>query len=255
MTCPSCFRAKRHVLPAFLAIGWLIASVMPAAAQQPEAEPLLTVYHLQFIGAPEASNLLAEVFPGDEVRVATDPRTNSLIVSAPSELQRELQALLQSLDRDDIRPSKPGFQPVQVRVFWLKSGSGGQDPPDMLMPVTDELAELGINDLKLAGRMSINVGRSGRPFTVSSRPVVEDQNFVFSFEGVISEGSDGAPMMEARIKCQQPELEGERPFASLDTNIDAPLNQFIVLGTTVAGGNDSVFVLQLVPRPSPAEKK
>jgi len=255
MTFPSSFGTKRLVLPAFLAIGWLIASVMPAVAQQPEAEPLLTVYHLQFIGAPEASNLLAEVFPGDEVRVATDPQTNSLIVSAPPELQRELQALLQSLDRDDIRRTKPDFQPVQVRVFWLVSAPGGSAPHDMLKPVIDELSELGITDLKLAGRMSIHVGRGGRPFTVSSRPIVSDQNFVFSFEGVISGQPDGAPVMEARIKCLQPELESDRPFASLDTNIEAPLNQFIVLGTTVAAGADSVFVLQLVPRSPPTEKK
>lgn len=255
MSHPSSIWTKRLVLPALLAIAGLIASVAPAAAQQPASDAQLTVYNLKFISAPEASNLLADVFPIEEIRIAIDTRTNSLVVKATPEQQRELEALLQSLDRDDANPSKPGLQPVQVRVFWLMSGSGGSAPPNMLEPVIAELSELGINDLKLAGRMSINVGRSGRPFTVSSRPVVGDQNFVFSFEGVIADGPDGGPMMEARIKCQQPELEGERPFASLDTNIDAPLNQFIVLGTTVAAGADSVFVVQLVPREMPAPKK
>jgi uncharacterized protein YjeT (DUF2065 family) len=220
-----------------------------ASAQEPPKGELV-VYPLRHTQADFTGQLVVEVFDGRPLRVATDPRTNSLIVSGPKELHDEVRALLENLDQAAATPdlAQDELPPMQVRVFWLASGLKEGSIPEALEPVVQEMTELGIHELRMAGQMSINVGTvSKSQFTVSGTPELGGQEYLLELKGSLWRKEGGEIMMQSTIDCRRGWAE-KTPIANIQTTIETPLNQFIVLGTTTAGTSNSVFVLQLVPR-------
>lgn len=239
-----CLHNSRFLLVAAMALFCGVAS----AQEEPKGE--LRVYHLRHTQADTAGQLVIEVFDGQPLRVATDARTNALIVSGPQELHKEVEALLQNLDQAAAKPdlAQDELPPMQVRVFWLATGSNDGKLPAVLEPVAKEMTELGIEDLTLAGQMSINVGTVSRSqFTISGAPEFSGQQYFLELEGSLWRKENGAIMMQSSINCAR-DLGEKVSIANIHTTIETPLNQFIVLGTTTAGTSNSVFVLQLVPR-------
>lgn len=236
-------------LVAFAALVPLGSTAMAQDAAPQERR--VVVFPLRHAPADSMAQLIAKILGDNGARVAVDARTNSLVISGDAQQLNLLHELLESIDLETAERSaqKSAFTPTQVRVYWLMTGPGGAPMPEALAPVVDEMKELGIEGLQLAGQMSINVGSAGRPFSISSRPMVGDNEYSLQFDGVLTESADGRPTMESSLNCET--SHDAVSIANLETSIDAPLNQFIVLGTTAAHNADSVFVLQLVPRPSP----
>ena len=74
----------------------------PAAAQAAPADlRQLTIYHLQEASAASTAEILGRVFEEQEVRVAVDERTNSILVHGSSDVQHVVAALLERLDRTE----------------------------------------------------------------------------------------------------------------------------------------------------------
>lgn len=235
------------------AVGFALAAstLLSGHVQAQESAPsTLKVFHLKNASADDAGQLVVQVL-GDSLRMAVDERTNSLIVQGGDESLQQMEQLLMELDSQPAKaapPSATQLPPVQVRIFWLLSEGANGAPPEGLKPVLEEMKELGIENLRLAGQMSVNVSGAGRPVLIRSRPMIGQEECLLEFEGQVRTGNSGRPLMEARISCKAGDGEGTAEIAALDSTIDAPLNQFIVLGTTTAGGANSVFVMQLVPK-------
>jgi hypothetical protein len=232
--------------PLFAAL--LLFGGVASAQEAPKGE--LRVYHLKYTQADTAGQLVIEVFDGQPLRVATDTRTNALIVSGPQELHKEVEALLQNLDQAAAKPdlAQDELPPMQVRLFWLATDLNDGSIPQALEPVVQEMTELGIHELRLAGQMSINVGTvSKSQFTVSGAPQLSGQEYLLELKGSLWRKESGEIMMQSTIDCRKGWAE-KTPIANIQTTIETPLNQFIVLGTTTAGSSNSVFVLQLVPK-------
>jgi hypothetical protein len=243
---------------ALLTTGLALAA--PSNVHAQEATPQeLKIFHLQFIEARNAGATISQVLEGNQnLRLAVDGRTNSLIVSAPAEQQRQIEALLSELDQRGANTTSDtnALPPVTVRVIWLGSKVQGADVPPGLEPVVQELGALGITDLSLVGQMMINVGDTSKSFGVVCRPQLGDASYQLHFEGIQTDSKDGRPMLNVVIEGHQV-ANGEEiaNIADISATVEAPLNQFIVLGSTSADGWDSVFVLQLVPRSMAAVKK
>ncbi len=235
-----------------------LCGAMPVHAQEAERSEL-RVYHLKFVQAQEAGQTIAQVLKSDsDMRVAVDARTNRLIVSAPAGLQEQTEAILRELDQasEGAAEVSSALPPVTVRVIWLGSKVQGADVPPGLEPVVQELGALGISDLSLVGQMMINVGDASKAFSVECRPQVGEAAYQLQFEGIQSTSAGGSPMIIAEIQGKQ--IAGNEAIANIaniSSTVEAPLNQFIVLGSTSADGWDSVFVMQLTPRSKAAVKK
>lgn len=237
-----------------------LALSLPNGVHAQEAPPReLKIFHLKFIEARNAGGTISQVLEGNQnMRLAVDGRTNSLIVSATAEQQRQIEALLMELDKrsENTAEAQAGLPPVTVRVIWLGSKVQGGPVPPGLEPVVEELGALGISDLSLMGQMMINVGDASQAFSIECRPQVGDASYRLQFQGELASTKEGMPMMGVRINGGQvanEEVIGE--IANISSTVEAPLNQFIVLGSTSADGWDSVFVMQLTPRSTAAVKK
>jgi type II secretory pathway component GspD/PulD (secretin) len=81
------------------------ATAMPEGASAAQAAPAdlrqLSVYHLQAANAASAAEILGRVFEEQEVRVAVDERTNSILVHGSADVQHVVAALLERLDRTE----------------------------------------------------------------------------------------------------------------------------------------------------------
>jgi hypothetical protein len=245
-------RTLRLAIGLLLAAGLFIA-IRPAAAQESKPAELseLTVYHLKNAMAQDVAQTLSQITVGDPAKIAVDSRSNSLIVLASKDLHTKVSSIVQQLDVDSSNNRRVKFGPLTVRVIWLASGMGsaGTLPKD-LGPVVDELKGLGIGDLELAGQMLINVGDTKQRFSVRSTPELK-QPCGFQFEGSFAPRESGNPTMQIRIDCTaMPEgrtwaNSPTNSLASLQTNIETPMGQYVVLGTTMTGKSHSVFVVQL----------
>jgi hypothetical protein len=75
------------------------------AIETKNAKPkILQVYSLQYASADAISEALHELLDGQDVRVATDTRTNRIIVQANADVQDRVSALIQALDSRNDRP-------------------------------------------------------------------------------------------------------------------------------------------------------
>ena len=216
----------------------------------------LRIFHLKHVPASEAGETIAQVLQaGENMRVAVDARTNALVVSSSADLLREIEALLMQLDQQSAinEAIDATLPPVTVRVIWLGSNVQGKPVPKGLEPVIAELQTFGIEDLSLVGQSIINVGDASKPFSTDCRPQIGDMDYQMRFQGVRKAVERGVPAISVQIDARDAALD--ESLANISTIVEAPLNQYIVLGTTVANGWDSVFVLQLTPRATSAVKK
>jgi hypothetical protein len=228
------------------------------AVGQPSDPAEIRVVRLQHLAADEVAEIISRLIDRKGFRVATDARTNSLIISGSKDELATVTDVLAKLDVEESGERMvvvPVLPALRVRVFWLASdlGSVGEMPKD-LSPVLKELESLGINKLELAGQMMVNVSQPNSSFSVHATPELK-QSYQLKFQGRIT-SQEGKPLsMRASIDCSLQEPTGKsdgslatKSLANLETVIDAPLGQYIVLGTTLTGRSNSVFVLQLLPR-------
>lgn len=239
----------RMIFLGCIAVGLSATASAPATAQEAVPQTTIRVYPLKYIRVNWAAELFSDVLGVETLRISFDERTNSLIVSAMEADHLKIMALIESLDEpsENDTATKTNLPPVQVRVIWLASGVQGNALPKGLEPVVKELEDLGIADLSLAGQMMINVGEPAEPFSIESRPRLGEESFDLAFRGTLSTSPSGVPRMHAAIVCSL--VTGEK-IANVASTIETPLDQYIVLGTTVADGSNSVFVLQLMRQSS-----
>lgn len=106
----------------------LFAPVSPAKP----ASPSVKVFRLQYSSSGAILNVLSDLYGGrDDFRLASDARTNSLIVSGPNELLDEFEALVSTLDEKP-SPNNPageygsrGSTPQEAFQNYWRGGDGG----------------------------------------------------------------------------------------------------------------------------------
>ena len=143
----------------------------------------------------------------------------------------------------------------QVRVVWLigPSPGGGTTPPADLKEVVDELAGIGIKDVRQVAHTVVNTHVGGE-FRLHCSPTLNDVPLPLTVSGNVTQ-REGTPILSIEILAERPvgtgaeegTLGGVQPLVDLETEIAAPFGHFVVLGVAPVEVATSAFVVQIVP--------
>ncbi|MFK7818504.1 MAG: secretin N-terminal domain-containing protein [Planctomycetaceae bacterium] len=181
---------------------------------------------------------LERLMKNRKLRTVVDEKTNSLIVSASSDAQKQVTKLLEVLDK---AVAKPQASTVKLRVVWLMTGNEGTPPTDDLKPVVRSLERLGIKDLKVVTQSLVNVSEIRSAFDVSGSVGEEERTFRVS--GERGDGSEGPIRLDMSIEAQP---KGQKRPATIEAAVTLTPGQTAVLGVTQTRTANSAFVVQLV---------
>ena len=205
------------------------------------------------VPGPNLENMLATVTEG-EVRFAMDDARNAVVASGTNKALAVVEAFLERMDTD---AAKPAAKELQIRLVWLVGGladDAAAVPPPDLEGVTRELAKIGVTNLTMAAQIMVNV-TEGEKFSASGSAKVNEP-CTLKFAGVLGEkGPAGLRQAAAphevplRLEISATESSGEstRLLCQLQTAMQAPLGQSVVLGVMPVQSKPSVFVVQVLP--------
>jgi hypothetical protein len=204
----------------------------------PNAE--VKVFTLNKSPAAEAARTIESLFGAQTLRVATDDRTNSLIVlGAPNSLTA-VEALLGRMDQQnsagpsDVHPPTNPPRSLLLRIFWLADGlptDEYQNPDDFLpRSVLSAVDRLGISNPRLVTQ------------TVNSLAVTEDQavEYGINVPAIVFNQptnlncaghmrwspTDNSVNLETQVNVM-----GEAVNCQLSGSLFMPLQHYMVLGT------------------------
>jgi hypothetical protein len=220
------------------------------ATSKPPAEPVIQSIHLKNAPASATVKVLQQL--SLDVTVAVDERTNTLLLSGEPVALDVAKGIIQQLD-----VPQPGAQPCescQVRVVWLVSNAELPAPPPDMKDVIDELASMGIKDLKLAAQSVVRTVSDGK-FTIQATPAA----FPFctlEIQGAIQEMKSEQTHLDLTLDARglQAPPSGPVPvpgpakanLVSIRTAIIAPAGHKVVLGVAPIGTCTSAFVVQVL---------
>jgi hypothetical protein len=238
----------------------------PAVPREPEAET--RVYQVKYADPTTVLAVLQTMLAGHGgVRVALDPKTNSVVMAAPPEQLKTAAELIKLLDvpkaggRGVARPAAGQF-----RIVWLASGLSSKDTPapaDDLKQVVEQLAGLGIKDVRQVGQMVVNTLAEGQ-FRVRCSPLFDGAPAELTVEGKLDAKAEPI-QLDLRIAAKQrrpitvglaastnPEARlegGSVDLVNLDTKISPRFDgSYVVLGVAPVGKVTSIFVVQTTQR-------
>ncbi len=234
----------------------------PAAPREPEAET--RVYRVKYADPSTVLAVLQTMLAGHGgVRVALDPKTNSVVMAAPPEQLNTAAQLIERLDVPDAgRAGAKSRMPCQFRIVWLASGvdpAANPAPTDDLKDVVEELSRIGVEGVRQVGQMVVNTLTDGQ-FQVSCSPLFNGEPAQLGASGKFL-GKEEPLQLSLQLTATQlapaapgraggPGFAGaERRLVNLETVI-APRfdSSYIVLGVAPVGKVTSIFVVQATER-------
>jgi hypothetical protein len=196
-------------------------------------------------------SLVQHIF-GSDVKIAVDPRTNSLIAAGPESRLAEMEALLMRLDETADRNLRA--KSYRLRIVWFAQQPTGDEvvvSDDELLPVAGALTKLGIKTIHQMGQTAVQV-ITGSPFHITSSAALGDGPAEVKIKGVL-DVQETTPHLQIEIAAEREEaveFGGDRApngtrLVDLSTHIVAPVGHCVVLGVTPARGSTLAFVVQI----------
>jgi hypothetical protein len=225
------------------------------ARQRASRQFKVKVFRLQHAEAEEMAKMVVNAL-GPEGSVAADDRTNSILVTGPEEELEVIEAVLLRLD-EEAEDHRQEAVPTacQVRIVWLTGPmpGGGTTPPAGLKEVVDELAGIGIKDLRHVAHTLVNT-QVGGAFRLRCSPALNDEPLPMTVSGNVTQ-REGTPILSIQILAESPVETGAeegssvgiQPPVDLETVIAAPYGHYVVLGVAPVEVATSAFVVQIVP--------
>jgi hypothetical protein len=193
--------------------------------------------------ADETARTIESLFGPQTIRVATDDRTNSLIVLGDAASLNSVEALLARIDQQsNNKANTPGgtatsgtkaTQSLLLRIFWLADGlpeGEGQDPaPYVPQPVLKAVQRLGLNGPLLVSQTvnSLAVGNDGPVEYSTVVPAI-----VFKQPTNLSCAGHMRPVIDDRAGLDvQISVMGQGINCQLSGSLATPLGHYMVLGT------------------------
>jgi hypothetical protein len=213
------------------------------------------VFGLEHADASEMVKMVVNAL-GPEGSVAADNRTNSILATGPEEELKVIETVLLRLD-EEAENHRQAAAPTacQVRIVWLigPMPDGGITPPAGLKEVVDELAGIGIKDVRQVAHTVVNTHVEGE-FRLHCSPALNDESLPLTVSGIVTQ-REGTPILSVQILAERPVATGTdegpsgdmRPLVDLETEIAAPYGHFVVLGVAPVEVATSAFVVQIVP--------
>ncbi len=252
----------------------LMKTVAELIAQfdRPEPSPpqrQLKVFTLMYADPESVTKLLAKLVESKEARLAADLRTRSIVLQAPPETARIVEALVLKLDTEVPGPAARPGAAYQVRIVWLASGLNPKaealPAAKELDPVVKELKRLGIEEVRQVGQMQVNTAPDGQ-FQIGCSPLFDGAPVEFRADGKLDVKS-GVAQMALRISAVPHAAASAGPtppgaggsgvaatpqLISIETMLSPrPDGSFVVLGIAPIGKVTSVFVVQVTEKRQP----
>lgn len=225
-----------------------------ANAEVEEDAPQLQVFHLKYLKAETAAKVIQTLLSREKVRVATDPRTNAVIVEGSATHSRAVEALLKEMDRNepdfDIAVStEPKVENLTLRLVWLLEGAPETGLPAPLSDAFEELQRLGVPGLGVAGQLLIKT-TSENQFSLSSELEVDSLGApcLLTLEGYVESPQRLRLSIDVRQKGDGPEQQPAPSLMRIETSLAIQPGKAIVLGANPTGKHTSAFIV-LVEKP------
>ena len=266
--------AQQDKLPTFgstvtLVCFLLVVVVLTGSARSQEVEPRpapyaspyrptdteVRVFRLAYADSASLVQILSDIKKGGSTRIATDRKTNSIIVSATATDLREIEALVQALDRPgqqqesrnaDRQPKE--HRSVRVHLAWIVGRPLNEKPiPPALQPIVKELEKLGFKSSALATQAVIRTLPGGR-FNCTCQFAIRHPASLQA-HGTLSapEGGDGPLTLQIEIGTHDLSTDPKTELSTVQTVISAPLGHPVVLAVNPSGDFMSAFVVTLTP--------
>jgi hypothetical protein len=232
------------------------------------AEPGVRIFRLTNRKLDDGIRKAVELLVGNRGAVAFDEKTNSIIVKGDKAVLDMAAQTVEQLDKP-VATSRPAAEAAElpslrIRVVWLAQGlnaaEGEFPPPPDLDGVVEDLARLGVTNLRLVAQTMIGSIGEGK-FRLTAAPEIADvDNCVLKLDGDVRPNK-AAPQIRLQLSAsgivRPPEPAGPGPqpprprfqteFGNIETVVAAPLGHAVVLGVTPTLKTTSVFVIQLLP--------
>jgi hypothetical protein len=218
-----------------------------AARQQPQPMPslpetaTLKVFALRYVKPDEVGNILFRITGNDNMRMAFDERTNSLLLAGAEKQLNIAEALIERLDQPSQAAEKRPSETLQLRVVWLLDGANGEgaapEPPIVSPQVVDALSELGFTEPRVMCQQLTTLTvrpeerRSGQ-FNFQVPVLVGDDLWQFSGQGSVANSARDKYTLDIGLTVQQRGEPNNRSSSELSGSIITPLAHYTVVGTT-----------------------
>jgi hypothetical protein len=206
----------------------------------------LKVFHLKHTPVGDASTTLEQLFGAQQLRLALDPRTNSIVAFGRPDALTVVESLLLRLDQqsgeqasvegdaETASPAGPSPRSLLVRVYWLADNlpeDEGQTPAEYLpKKVVSAVEHLGLVEPRLVTQTVNSLAVEPGPATqeVSTRvpAIVGGQMAELSCQGALNLPAGDRTKLQMRIQ-----VAGGAINCELSGSLSAPLGHYMVLGT------------------------
>lgn len=200
-------------------------------------------FTLQNLDAEQAALTVGSLLGHEPVRIATDERTNAVIVVGKAESLAIIEALLLRLDeqakvapkeKDPVAATSADAErrTLLLRVFWLANGVEGLDSADGYLPapVINSLAKLGLADPRLVTQtvnsLSVEEGGSSMEFSTNVPAILFEQPVTLTCAGTMGATTDNRADVDMQLT-----VGGIGVNCDLKGSLATPLGHFMVLGT------------------------
>lgn len=235
-------------------------------ARPPAREQEIKIFSLQYADVEQTAQLLRGIMaqqPEVPISIGPDKRTNSIIAQGPAESLRVMEAIVRRLDEPAPEPTRrPAPKPIRIRIIWLAEGlpeTEGSAPADDLKGVAEELARVGVKNVRQVAQMMVMTQSDGKPegkFQLSCTPLLDGAPAMFTAGGKVSI-EQGVGNLQIGLSANRQTPPGEpftrgrrNPAATLvDLELDTVVrpSQYAVLGVAPVGKITSIFVIQVIP--------
>ena len=219
----------------------------------PEREEQVKVFNLIHAEAAPMAQAVSEILHTEEVKLAVDTRTNSLMAVGPESTLSVIEALLLRLDEPEPRKSEETFR---VRIVWFAEGSPDDEAAKLdndLLAVQAELSRIGVGPFHSMGQVMVNTAPGG-VFQIGCPAALGDEPADLKIDGALDLERRERPLLTIKITAMRRGFRGgggatgfpgiER-LVELQTDIAAPLGHCVVLGVTPVQEKTLAFVVQV----------
>lgn len=215
-------------------------------------EDTMKVFTLVNVEANAIWDVVSEIANNSNVRVAVDPRTNSLLAAGNERDLAVIEALLMKLDAE---PSSPAGKSFRVRIVWFAQGTANGEvikADDDLLVVEQELSKVGLDGLRPMGQTIVSTAAGGK-FQVNCSGMLGNDAADLKIQGTLKL-RQFVPYLTIDISAARAHLAnreaedtaGSDQLVDLATEIVVPLGHYVVLGITPAESQTFAFAVQVV---------
>ena len=231
-----------------------------------EDDRTLTTLPLTAISAADAIGVLQTLMHGAPgARMSHNSDNNAIIFYGTPADTELVKAILEKLDipaQEQISTSAPtnghaSQDAYKVRIIWLSNDSeDGNNLPEELHPVAEELASYGFENLNLAGQLMVNTTAQiecrGRINRGPNHAMETESSFDFQASGVLA-GAGDRLNLNLNVDLQRNRMfnggQGGSPtefIAQTSTQILTQPGNFTVLGVSPTDTSTAIFVVQVL---------